>query len=194
MDKSELEQLPQYRSHKVVRAGKIMAIWFEDPDRIDDHGSNVLVVVSGLGYAKPVRLDISWFDKHEPRVGGYLVAYDDGYISFSPAKAFEEGYTLIEEDSWGMDTPVPDIAEDPPQVGMIVLYRLTKNEASSINGQNGVGNIRGAAAFSDMPLPMVVTRNDGAYVNGQVLLDGNGSFWAEGKLEGDGPGNWSWPT
>ena len=36
-----------------------------------------------------------WLDKHNPEVGGYYVVYEDGYKSFSPAKAFEEGYTLI---------------------------------------------------------------------------------------------------
>jgi hypothetical protein len=33
--------------------------------------------------------------KHKPVVGGYWVQYADGYQSFSPANAFEEGYTLI---------------------------------------------------------------------------------------------------
>ncbi|PYX85030.1 MAG: hypothetical protein DMG70_05000 [Acidobacteria bacterium] len=28
-------------------------------------------------------------------LGGYLVQYEDGYLSWSPAKAFEEGYTRI---------------------------------------------------------------------------------------------------
>ena len=37
-----------------------------------------------------------YMHKHNPQVGGYYVIYDDGYESFSPAKAFEEGYTLIQ--------------------------------------------------------------------------------------------------
>lgn len=36
-----------------------------------------------------------WMTKHNPVVGGYLVLYDDGYCSFSPAEAFESGYTRI---------------------------------------------------------------------------------------------------
>lgn len=35
--------------------------------------------------------------KHKPEVGGYYVVYKDGYKSFSPAAAFDEGYTLIAE-------------------------------------------------------------------------------------------------
>ena len=34
--------------------------------------------------------------KHDPRPGGYLVRYEDGYESFSPEKAFTEGYALME--------------------------------------------------------------------------------------------------
>ena len=30
-----------------------------------------------------------------PEVGGYYVVHKDGYKSFSPANAFEEGYTRI---------------------------------------------------------------------------------------------------
>jgi hypothetical protein len=33
--------------------------------------------------------------KHDPQVGGYFVEYEDGYESFSPAKAFEGGYTRL---------------------------------------------------------------------------------------------------
>jgi hypothetical protein len=40
-------------------------------------------------------VDQAYMDKHKPEVGGYFVQYDDGYKSFSPAKAFEEGYTRI---------------------------------------------------------------------------------------------------
>ena len=32
----------------------------------------------------------------------YLVVYDDGYVSWSPAKAFEEGYTRIEATAAGL--------------------------------------------------------------------------------------------
>lgn len=43
----------------------------------------------------PFAVDEAFMAKHKPEVGGYYVVYDDGYKSFSPAKAFEEGYTLI---------------------------------------------------------------------------------------------------
>ena len=46
------------------------------------------------GYA-PRLMERVWLDKHNPEVGGYLVVYKDGYISFSPAEAFEDGYTKV---------------------------------------------------------------------------------------------------
>ena len=37
----------------------------------------------------------NYMHKHKPEVGGYYVVYEDGYKSFSPAGAFESGYTLL---------------------------------------------------------------------------------------------------
>lgn len=37
----------------------------------------------------------AYMEKHQPKVGGYFVIYTDGYRSFSPAEAFEDGYTLV---------------------------------------------------------------------------------------------------
>lgn len=76
--------LPRWRSHKVVQAARILEV-------------------------RPLplrfRLDVGddfeqrWFQPKAlsttvaPEPGWWLVLYDDGYISFSPAKAFEEGYS-----------------------------------------------------------------------------------------------------
>jgi hypothetical protein len=40
-------------------------------------------------------VDGAYLLKHDPRPGGYFVEYADGYRSFSPAEAFEAGYTRI---------------------------------------------------------------------------------------------------
>lgn len=42
-------------------------------------------------------VSIEYYKKHLPKAGGYWVLYQDGYESFSPAEAFEGGYTLIKE-------------------------------------------------------------------------------------------------
>lgn len=53
-----------------------------------------IIVPEDEGYAEfPVSRE--YMMKHNPQPGGYYVVYDDGYKSYSPAKAFEEGYTKI---------------------------------------------------------------------------------------------------
>ena len=60
------------------------------PSEHPGHGT-ILVAPEGYG----VVVDGAFMEKHRPQIGGYLVIYADGYKSFSPEKAFEEGYTLI---------------------------------------------------------------------------------------------------
>lgn len=88
MDSSEL---PQWQSHKVVRAGKVEAVhverrgaaarwsWIVDGARLMATPELMARVPAGIN-----------------PVGGYLVRYEDGFESWSPAKAFEEGYTKVE--------------------------------------------------------------------------------------------------
>jgi hypothetical protein len=81
---------PKYLSHKEVSAAKIAAV---------DHGADGSITVHLEGGFDSVV--ISHHDrKHKPapEKGWYLVQYSDGYISFSPAAAFEEGYALVGED------------------------------------------------------------------------------------------------
>lgn len=86
--------MDKYRSHKVVEASKIDAVERTPTGaRLTLRGGEALDV--GQVYA----------DKHAPRPGGYYVRYPDGYESWSPADAFEQGYTLIERES---EDPEPD--------------------------------------------------------------------------------------
>ncbi|NKE69890.1 hypothetical protein MNODULE_03900 [Nitrospiraceae bacterium HYJII51-Mn-bac16s-1-B09] len=74
--------MPRYQCHKKVWALKIRSV---EGNRITPEES---------GYASFVVPD-EFIQKHNPQIGGYFVVYEDGYHSYSPAKAFEEGYTLI---------------------------------------------------------------------------------------------------
>lgn len=76
-------EMPKYQSHKKVWALKIKKI---------SHG-NVLHPFEDEYAAFEV--DEEYMVKHDPKAGGYYVVYEDGYKSFSPAEAFEAGYTLI---------------------------------------------------------------------------------------------------
>jgi len=80
-------EMPRYKCHKEVWALKIaeMAIG-------ENEESSLLEVEEGYG---PIEVSADYMAKHQPRIGGYYVVYKDGYKSFSPAEAFEEGYTRI---------------------------------------------------------------------------------------------------
>lgn len=87
MDKAQKE-LPQYRSHKTVRALKIQSI-------IPVMDGSATIIPEDDRFP-PFSVDAEYVKKREPKAGGYYVVYQDGYKSWSPAEAFEEGYTLVE--------------------------------------------------------------------------------------------------
>lgn len=81
---------PRYQSHKQVCALKIKAL-----ESTEDGG--LRITPEEDGYA-PFIVEAKYVPKHEParpQVGWYFVLYQDGYQSFSPADAFESGYTRI---------------------------------------------------------------------------------------------------
>ncbi len=41
-------------------------------------------------------MSAEYVNKHRPQPGGYYVQYADGYLSYSPAQAFEGSYTLLD--------------------------------------------------------------------------------------------------
>lgn len=82
-------EMPRYQSHKTAWALRIRDL----KPRIPDDGT-LLLTPDEDGYA-PFVLDAAYVAKHKPEAGGYYVVYEDGYKSFSPAKAFEDGYTKI---------------------------------------------------------------------------------------------------
>lgn len=79
-------ELPKYKCHKEVRALKIVSISTTSFKTV-----NLFFGVTDLS------VSAEWFNKNKPEVGGYYVVYEDGYKSYSPAEAFESGYTLISE-------------------------------------------------------------------------------------------------
>lgn len=76
--------LPKYRCHKIVSACKIKEV------------SN-LIIIPEDDKIEPFEVSAEYLLKHQPKKGGYFVVYEDNYLSYSPASAFESGYTLIEK-------------------------------------------------------------------------------------------------
>jgi hypothetical protein len=85
--------MPKYTCHKTVHALKIASIDRTGNPRDEDDGSR-MITPADPGFA-PFRVEHEFVRKHNPRPGGYYVVYEDGYKSFSPADAFEKGYTRI---------------------------------------------------------------------------------------------------
>lgn len=86
------DELPMYQCHKKVRAVKIREV-----HRTMNKGATLYPVDTSINsfYVSP-----EFVLKHNPEQfcpGGYFVVYEDGYTSFSPQKAFEDGYTLLGE-------------------------------------------------------------------------------------------------
>lgn len=85
--------MPRYKCHKEVWALKIGEVIDPTQPGNESDGSRLLSFTEA-GFAT-MRVDREYVRKHNPQIGGYYVVYQDGYKSFSPADAFEDGYTRI---------------------------------------------------------------------------------------------------
>ena len=89
---SAAAEMPKYQSHKKVWALKIAGIAYHQNK--DTYCNGATILPADEGYAR-FDVDAEYLQKHNPQIGGYYVVYEDGYKSFSPAEAFESGYTRI---------------------------------------------------------------------------------------------------
>lgn len=88
-------EMPRYKSHKEVWALKIAKIVRDGDGENRETDGSAMITPEEDGYM-PFRVEHEYMRKHQPEVGGYYVVYKDGYKSFSPAEAFEDGYTKID--------------------------------------------------------------------------------------------------
>lgn len=85
----DLREMPKYRCHKIVHALKISNV---EPATATSPRTRLLFDAPGPA---PFTVSPEYVKKHNPISGGYYIIYEDGYESFSPAEAFEKGYTQI---------------------------------------------------------------------------------------------------
>jgi hypothetical protein len=93
----QVEALPMYRSVKDVRAFKIGAL----AEAVDSMPGSFRASIVPEDHSIPaVSVSAAWINRHHPEAGGYFVVYKDGYCSYSPPAAFDEGYIRVEQ--WGL--------------------------------------------------------------------------------------------
>ena len=83
-------EMPKYKCHKEVWALKIAAIEFAED-------GTAIIAPQDVGFAHVTTVPDykSKFEPNEKGDLGYYVVYKDGYQSWSPTDAFEDGYTRI---------------------------------------------------------------------------------------------------
>lgn len=88
-----LTELPKFISHKIVQAARVTGV-------SEGHLPDILFVWHLAGGFQ-VEVDEDLARRVPTRVGpdgpigGYFVLYPDGYRSWSPAEAFDGGYTSV---------------------------------------------------------------------------------------------------
>lgn len=90
-------EMPRYKCHKEVHALKIARIVDHRQAQDTDIEGGGILFFEDARFAQ-IAVEKDWMDRCNigPDTGlGYYVVYADGYKSWSPTKAFEEGYTKI---------------------------------------------------------------------------------------------------
>lgn len=107
LNETHLDAAKEYRSHKQVLAIKLRSISFNHGfASCFPHEKSLAPFVLGEDITKKIPLDGA-----DP---GYIVIYDDGYTSWSPTKAFEEGYSEVTDDKPATLAIVDDLEEPTP--------------------------------------------------------------------------------
>jgi hypothetical protein len=78
---------PKYESHKVVQAMRIVSY------KYDSDGTMIAAVTEDGDDFVPALPEM--MNRSSP--GDWAMLYQDGYKSVSPKKAFEDGYTRVED-------------------------------------------------------------------------------------------------
>lgn len=131
---------PKYKCHKTVQACRVDQMLHSGDD-----GRNVRLV---LDTGRVWETTKYWCVQKGVEVGGYLVRYEDGYVSFSPRVAFDNGYELVgqrgpgpepqrgQRIGWAIDALVFDgakVRREPWPVGQFVVRQKGYPDGIPIN-------------------------------------------------------------
>lgn len=128
------EHLPKYKCHKVVRALKIKAMIGKG--NLNSKHISTVIIPEDENYSRFEVIDYADKVKGDGKDLGYFVQYEDGYISWSPTKAFEDGYTKIEECSEDINTVMESKANSKADEAIKRDFRDIINKHSRENLSN----------------------------------------------------------
>lgn len=137
-----------YQSHKVVQAAKIKGFQLVG---LDD--SFPTLALEFEGDDSRIEVDWNWARRHADNlttvedvghklIGGYYVIYPDGFTSWSPAKAFEDGYNEPSLDP--QDGALPVAGYKPQTDGKVTTVNGFKADEERILRK--LDDLRGAPA------------------------------------------------
>lgn len=114
--------MPQYQSQKVVGALKIANIMYPEPLR----GAAIITFEDENFPSQQVNME----SKPKPEAGWYYIRYADGYVSFSPAQQFEEGYGPLKHD-YNVGTAL--MSQEPIEASKLVIPDLRSFKQEEID-------------------------------------------------------------
>jgi hypothetical protein len=119
----------RYQSHKIVEAAKITSLEIRgDAKELTLEGEPETYLLEGAVLER-ISMASAQSVANGRIVDGWLVIYPDGYVSWSPAEAFEDGYGVVQPSSGQ---------------SKIAGYRqLNEGEVVAINDVKGVGAMLG---------------------------------------------------
>lgn len=122
--------MQKYQSHKVVEAAIIQNVG----ELNQDYHHRKLAIKNEADGSDVIKVSEEWYKKHSNNgeldlVGGYYVKYPDGYASWSPADAFEDGYMHLPDS-------VEDVLGDNFTFGAAVMM-LQEGKRVARHGWNG---------------------------------------------------------
>ena len=145
-------EMPKYQCHKKVWALKIKDVTYDRPPLEGVPRGNATITPEDEGY-EPFVVDEVWAMKNRPQPGGYYVAYEDGYKSYSPAPAFEAGYLPCNAMTFGLAVEALKKGLRVARAcwngkGMWLFLIQGSNDLAKLHGY-GFGEALGEPAFRD---------------------------------------------
>jgi hypothetical protein len=86
------EVMAEYQCFKVVQAAEIKSV----AQLEESNDLSLIIGIPGTDVDLPYLAAEELTQRYKPETGDYLVLYENGYVSISPKKVFEDGYSKIE--------------------------------------------------------------------------------------------------